>query len=344
MNKKGQQNNIIMTILGVLLIAVLLDGAGIISLSQITGKEPAVTPTVISEICSDPSNTLTLGPQKAKWNPSTAVTDTLRYFKVSNGENAVFNSGNDKGNKADSATDVVNNKDGIKVVYGFTSSTYYATSHEFTMPCGPIDSASRSGGLSELIANGTITFNVFNSDTGNKNTGAGVDNETINTAEEGRFDFRSLTTLDKTGFSPEGNIIATVELNKSMYDEAVTTFNGVGPTTSTPSFYEELNVDSTVRAWTYTGCPDRDSNLRSCNLDLGELKVKADTAENPVGEGQANSAATSVGLGDVKVCLFDEDYWQHTIDGTIGFSVQDDVGSSAGFVGNLGQCIIVTVD
>ena len=346
LNKKGKGD-------GVMWIAVILIGAlalqqfGLINLGSTAGDG---TPSgqvagAIANSCGTPSGTLTLGPLKSKWNPSTSMsTINVRYFNSGQVAGA-FGSVNDFGNKLDQSTVTATNKDKVLVINGFGSTAYYSQKQEFEMPCGDASSASQDGGANELIANGSATFTINNGDTGNINAGTGADNETINTGDTGRFVFSAVNTLDKTGLSPHGKIHVIVELNGSAYQEEKTIFSGLEKSLFTPQFYTLSNTDSKTVTFLANGCPTGPV-ARSCNENWGTLSVVAETTADPVNAGLASSVssnAVKVGNGWIKVSLYDEDWDVNTVTGAPLFGVQKDDGTRAGLFGTDSQIAFLSV-
>lgn len=291
--------------------------SGIIPMSSLpAGKEAAKeldTPTY----CADPSNTMTIGPVRYKWSPTNTSAEASRLYV-----NEI-----DQGSKADGTTYTVAWKDKITLIYGLTSNAAYAQKAEIVAPCGPFASADTDGDANELIvADPSLVISCFNSDTGNKNDGAGIDNETISTGEAGRFDC-SFTSADKMGISPGGKAHLLVEVNKTMYDVAQTVWGGkTFKDQQYPSHIALSNADSGVSHFEIEGCPK--AGARSCDVKLGTLYVQTRVGENPTGAATSNE--TAVGAGDIKVTFVYENWYQNTVTGQPGFGWQKDDGAALG--------------
>ena len=356
-------NNIaIWLVVGLLAVFILFPDFNLSSVTKTAAEvqieQAKVTEDVLCPPGSDPSNTMTLGPIKQKWAPTTSMTSiNSRIFEVSqkaDGTYDTFKASNDLGSKADSTTLTVGGKDKIGIIYGYDGAgavNYYGRWVEVTAPCKPFQTGSYDSGSNELIQNASsgITFTIKNSDTGLVQDFAGTQNETIGTAEYGYFDFTQVQTVEKEGISAGtdragnvGNVIVTVEVNGTMYDEEVTTFGSLVSAVA-PSFYTVANTDSKVRAFTTKGCPDpRQESVKFCQENWGRLAVKAASGVNPYGD-NTGTAATEIGLGNVKVCLFDQDYALNTKTGEPIFAYENDAGTAIGKFGSTGLCVILDV-
>ncbi len=278
--------------------------------------------------CSDPTNTLTIGAIKYKWNPTNTSGESARMFL----------NGKDEGSKSDGTTKGLTCGDDVELIYGLTSSSAYASRVKFKMPCGSVSSASLVNDANELIlADGLATISIFNSDTGNKNDGANSydgtgDNETIGTAQEGIFRNFNVITGDKYGLSaamdqgkPKGKIHFYFEFNGSMYDYTTATLDGKnGARGIKPSWLALANSDDEIMEWTVDSCPT--GITRSCDLNLGNFRIKAKTGENPTGGGTAGAGA--VGSGDIKVSMIYEGWYLDTLSGLSAFGIQKDDGTA----------------
>ena len=337
MDKKGKQE-MVGTIIAVVIVAIALQSFGVIDIQSALGGEPSITTAeAVAGACGDPSNTLTFGPVSKKWDPSTTPStgagSSVRYY---------INGGKGTASTATS-TKTVRNGAEVNILHSYGSSadtTYYQQLATFVMPCAPIDSGDLSD--SELLANGSITWENFNVDTGNKNAGTGADNETINTADTGRW-YLAFTTLDKTGVStPGGQYGLVVEVNKSMYDETTLTLGGQTGV-QVPQSYTLSNTDSFAVMWEFPACPT--GGIRSCSETLGRLQVTADSGENPTGAGAGTTNALAIGSGDLLGCIVDQSYGLHTItDDIIGPAYVDNEGTALGIFTASGQCQLITVD
>ncbi len=338
MSSKGQAQNLaVWIVVGILALFAFNQGL----FDNFTGVAGAGTGDGAADtgdgvFCPDITEPITVGPQSARWNPSTSVSAVNAQLYVNDGIGT---------SQSDSATKTVTEGDTIELIYGLDATSYYGAFVEFTAPCGAVDTKkfSTANKEHELIANGSISVTVRNQDTGTNNDGTSAGaNETILEAGDGTFTFEEFSTADKTGFSPYGKIFITVEMNGSAYDEEKTTFikDGVALTSgSTPSFHTLLNLDSKTRTFTVDGCPNPSTDTRKCSIELGVLNVQAASGVNPAGAGTQNAGA--VGAGDIRVCFNDEDWDVHTISDRPRFDVEDDTGTASGF-GE--QCVFLTVD
>lgn len=310
------------TLVTLAVVVVALQVIGVVDFSTFTtgGKAPAPTPAqIVADACSDPSNTMTVGPQYRRWSPSTSMSSENVYvWEIPYNSNTKAYS-QDKydanvalGSKTDSSTLTVNYKDKMAFLYGYASTTYWQSFvKDVVAPCGPFASGSLDSGAAQLISNGTITLNAFGSDSpGTKNDGIGTVNESIGSADIGRFDL-DIETSDKVGFAAtkDGKFLVIVEVNGTTYDEQDFTLDGKPPTGATPSFYTVLNTDSVTRAWEFNGCPA--AGQTKCDVVFGELYVETGSgSEDPIGAGSTNAGA--VGLGDIRITFIPADWYLDT--------------------------------
>lgn len=320
---------------------------------QTPQEQDKETADLLCPVGSDTSNTMTVGPMKQKWAPTTSMSSiNARVFEVSkktDGTYDTFKASNDLGSKTDSSTLTVGGKDKIGIVYGYLSS-YGSRWVELVAPCTPFQSGSYDSATNEIVANSTsgITFRVKNGYTGLQQGFDGSQNETINSAGVGKFEV-TLQTVEKEGISAGtdengvvGNIIFVVELNKSTYDETATAFGSLLKT-PVPTFYTLTNTDSYAVAFVTTGGPDpKQDAIRYFDRNLGTLSVTAESGENPVGGSQ------TIGLGNVKLCVFDEQWSLDTIIGKPVFGAEKlkdgaPAGTTAGSYGSEGDCKIFDV-
>lgn len=334
--------------------------------AAISGETPqtpaqATQEKVATTVCppgSDTTNTMTIGPMKQKWSPTTSMsTINARVFKISKSVDAngnvvydTFKSSNDEGSKTDSSTLSVGAQDKMGLIYGYLSA-YGSRWIEFTAPCQAFSTGSYiTSGKNEIVKNSSsgITFRVKNGYSGLQQDFVGGQNETINQAGVGKFEV-TLQTVENEGISAGtdennvvGNVILIVELNKSTYDETATTFESLSKTT-VPSFYTLTNTDSYAVAFVTAGGPDPNQEAsRYFDRNLGKLSVTAESGENPVGGSQ------TIGLGNVKLCVFDEQWSLDTITGAPVFGAEKlkdgaPAGTTAGSYGSEGDCKIFDV-
>lgn len=338
------------------LAAIVLVGVqtGFIETKSTVGGGTDAVVQQLANTCSDPSNTLTLGPLEEWTNTGTSMTSENSRYWID---------GVDQGTAASGGTATVGNGREVAIIHGYQSATFYSDGAVFTMPCAPTSSAQEDGGAHQLWRHEIApTLTVVNSDTGNNNLGDGAANETIGSGETGMFKI-NFKTSDTNAFSPprqefaptkitpeyfpqmtsrpeKSRLVAVVEFNGTMYDQALVTWTGGVMTKENgalPVFYNASNADSDTVVFTTAGCPTKDA--RSCDLDLGTLRVQAKSGENPFG-GNGEGVADDIGLGDIIVTYFAEDWETHTEKPLPVFGTDQNDGTTATFPG-IGDLISV---
>jgi len=263
--------------------------------------------------------------------------------------------GVDQGSKADSSTLTVQNGAGVSMVYGIASTTYAADYVTFTMPCSPVSSAefSQPGspvadanylGAHELwTLDGSPTIDIFNGDTGNRNAGDGADNETIGSADTGRWDIKFSSAAKQAqspirhGLGKDSKVHVYIEVNATVWDITTQSWSGgdnpvTYEGTGAPTFVAPLTVDSQFLHYTFKGCPNNPQGIsgteQACNENLGRLQLTAKASQNP-NAGATTDAAASIGTGMVKLHFAYDEFYEHTIDNRILFDVAKDDGTRA---------------
>ena len=367
LNKKGESGILV----AVAIIAVILIGMGAYNqgwLAPIASppvKAPGEPGAQVS-FCPEASHTLTVGPAKVKLSPSTSITTKTHR---------VYVNGVDQGAKTDSTTMTVKTGSIVEIAYVFADATYNSDYVKFNMPCGAISSAEISTPGSKSAVNGQLVslydasyknanevwtadvdyaITAFNGDT-NADNNLGASNETLDTGEWGYFNKIKIQGAAEQGISPprhgiakDSRLVIVVEVNGTAYDESKTTWTGGNAgikkdDSAYPSkLYTLANVDSKAITFTALGCPREGETV--CNLELGDLAVKVETTANPIGGGATDDIAVcDVGNGNVQVKIYTEEFFQHTDDNTIQFSVAKDDGAIASQLSTTfdGQCLVV---
>jgi hypothetical protein len=188
----------------------LFAGIGEQPTTIIQGETPAPG---APEICIYDGTTMTIGPMKKKYAPSTSVSgETARLYI-----NDV-----DEGLKNDSSQVSVTYGDRIKIAYAVASSTYYAAVDEFTVPCKATISTASS-----LVAgadkphelyqqNAGLTSNINNED---NSVNSAANRQAIGAGDNDIEVEVSLKGTYEDGWSPYGKLIASCQYNGSEIDE-----------------------------------------------------------------------------------------------------------------------------
>ena len=344
LNKKGMSDGVVWLLLGLITVGIL-QTSGVIDLKSIIGSQAAppggdggTQPNPLVEVCSDPSNTMTVGPLKAAWTPATSMaSENVRTYvsgKKGDGSYAGFSAANDKGSKADSSTLTVAYNDKIGVINGIASSTYHTSYAAFYAPCKPFSTGDQDSASNQLVTyDSAITLSAFNNEDGLKNAN-NTANETIGSGEIGGWDTTKLQTAEKKGFYPiapgraDSYFLAVVHLNGTTYKEEDTTWSGSVGKVSTPAYDTVTFLDDKAVTFKFVGCPNLIVNPdeKFCLKDLGVLRVQADTSKNPTPLG-----STLAGFGDnIRISFYGPEWYQQTVTGEPLFGDVKNDGTRAG--------------
>ena len=342
MDKQGMSDGVVYLLIALIAVGIL-QSASVVDIRDIFGSTAAPPgggdgniPNPLVEVCSDPSNTMTVGPLKSAWNPTTSMSaQNVRVYesgKKGDGTYASFSAANDKGSKADSSTLTVAYNDKIGVVNGIASTVYHTSYATFFAPCVPFSTGDQDSSSNQLVTYETaITFSAFQNEDGLKNDGNG-NNETIGAGEIGGWDTTKLLTDEKTGFYPiapgreDSYYLAVLLMNGSTYKEEDTSWSGSMDKVATPAYSSVTYLDDKAVTFKFAGCPNliANSDVKYCNVDLGVLRVQADSGKNPT---QVTEA-----LGDdIRISWYGPEWYQHTITGEPLFGDAKNDGTRAGF-------------
>jgi len=313
----------------VLLIGVLFIGFLALNPSQqwIPDKAPAgtqVTQVPGTTSCGQTSVTMTHGAYQYLGTAGALTTaNGVVWYKNGQQQSAAVTMG---------ATNTVAPGDKIIEIAGSpismgASSNTYGKKYEITAPCGSFsvtEQAAKDGvaDANLLMRNATGTtataglLRCSNSVTNNVNDQA-LENETINTGGQGKFDCK-IETNQYYGMSPYGKIVAVIEINKTAYDTAQFTW-GTAARGTVPNAYvpQQPGLVSERIAFELTGCPTAGKTL--CDDSTGLLYVAARAGANPGAESSVN------------VTLYDQEWDTNSIDNSkILFGVEDNVAAVSG--------------
>lgn len=348
-NKKGAKYGLLEW--GVIIgIAVLIfQNVAPEQFASATGQEtPAdTTQIIIAGACEDPTSSYTIGPQSARWSPTTSMSAEEVYVWEIPYNRATESYSQDKydvnvkvGSNSDSTKATATFRNKYAFLYGYASTVYWQSFvKDLEAPCGGFQSASIDSGKAALIANGTVTLYVYNDDN-LRNSGDGVNNMTLGTSDTKTFNTIRMETADKSGFAPSGEYLVIVEVNKTIYDEENFQLGGKTTPLTAPGYYVPDQTDSATKAWKFSGCPTGDATR--CIANLGGLYVDVASGENPTGSISASSH--NVDLGDIKICFKPADYYldTYTYEPKYGFEKNDGTDVSVLHSGN-GACFWAAV-
>lgn len=306
MDKKGKgAGDIIALLAGIIVVAMGLSYFGVIPAGTFSlgGQEPAIPQEGATDgvsFCSDPSNTMTVGPMTAKWSPSTSMSSINAYLWLN---------GVKDGSKSDSSTKTIGYNDQVKLLYGYASTTYYSELATFNAPCRPFSSAELDNGAHELItADVDYTMNVFPFDTGDLTNG-GISNETVGASDSGKWTIRVDADNEKgvapiTVGRPNSKIIVVAELNTTAWKEETATLTGVpgikkytGPLTASNTYVANSTQHSAV-AWEMPGFPDITKGETKGSFDL-TFTIESESGQDP----KPNSNS-----GEIYLILYPQDW------------------------------------
>jgi len=259
--------------------------------------------------CPFDGATMTIGPMKEKWNPSTTITTGAR----------VFVEGVDRGVKADSSTMDVNFEDDIDIYYAenetAASVAYYTSHSHFTVPCTSAFSTADQDGMEELIAvessSNDLSFKIFCEDDGLLNSHAS--SEDISSGEVISLEFKFKPTFED-GWSPYCEGVFVVEGNSSAYDKLMV--DGWTETTvpSQHTIYSTIN-----KAWAYEVpliTPPTSGSYETITASL-TIDAKAVTITNDT-------------VSSINITWYDCDWYRNTNTGKMEQGVEDNDAADVG--------------
>ena len=334
MNNKGMGA---LGLIGILLVAYFVFQSGALN-TFFSGSQPAVPgqPAPGQPVCASSAETLT-----------TKGFEKYTTTAIPNSE--IWINGVDQGNKTDGSTTSVGIGSDVGVLYGHQSGIYFTDYATFKMPCAPASTADPllSLGAHELLradtnpaTNGRWIF--YNSDNGNIN---GIsDNNTFGSGSSGSWNME-LQFQNKRAYNPErvakvlpngqavnSKMIATVELNTTVWDISQATWTEGYPVISNPSFSVLRGTANQLKTFELPACPRASETC----LIKGTLNVKAKSGQNP---------AAVTDQDAINVTIVAEDFDLKTTGNSLNdiiFSYQDDLGNAIGIKQALST--LLTVD
>ena len=281
--------------------------------------QPPATGGLPADFCAYDGATMTIGPMKEKWNPTTSM--------AAKGAR-IFVAGVDLGVKADSSTLDVNYDDEVVVYYGENetegSAGYYTSKQVFRVPCTSAFTSASRGEEYKMVATeaaaGNMSLKFFNEDNGNLN--ADGDAETLAAGDVVQLETKYQPTYED-GWSPNCQGVVVLEGNSSVFDKLE--FAG-WTATATPAQHTVNNTD--MKTWSY------------------EVPMIALPPSGAYGI-QSTSLLIDVGTIDpgtqhgIYSCFYDCDYYRHSDTGAVLTGVETDTD---GDVGRDNFCVIVKVD
>lgn len=199
-----------------------------------------------------------------------AVSATNKHTSAATGESHLYRiNGAPARTVANAGTFTASPGDRVEIMFmgGNTSSAYYSDIKSYTVPC-----VGTKDFYTNVIANGTLTIDLFNRDGDRMNSG--VANQTIGAGQTFTLNLR-LTAPNDAGYLHGG--IMVVEFNNTeVRDMTIQTKQGGTLKTNNPNFYTVSNTANVFRTFNIQALED------NAELDLN-LIVEASTSVNPAG-------------------------------------------------------------
>jgi hypothetical protein len=286
----------------------------------IGGEAPAPAPGAPApapEICIYDGTTMTIGPMKKKYAPSTSVSGEWARLYL----NDV-----DEGLKADSSTVSVTYGDKVKLAYAINSSVYYAAVDEFSVPCKATVSTASSLVAGEnkphelYQQNAGLTANINNED---NSVNSGANKQAIGAGDNDIEVEVSLKGTYEDGWSPYGKLIASCQYNGTQFDEVKL---GTFATASCPSVTTDPLTDTTndKQCFELPGMDGVENKKEEFTMI-----IDADDTVNP------NT--------DIVCTLFDQDYYVNSDTNEVeGPAVEDNDDTNVGLTTDLSFTVYVS--
>lgn len=322
MNKKGKANPYFWGFLVFVVLLVFNVGgftdylASLIPEREIPKKPTPEVP------CLYDGATMTIGPMKEKWNPSTSMSTQYANYWLN---------GVDKGRKVDSGTESVTFGDEIELLYGMSAGTHYLSHHKFTAPCAATFSSADKDidptKLHELYAYADIDtkYKIICDDDGN--VMAGDVTEDLANGEDVTL-MASITGVYEDAFSPYGKVPVVCEYDNKYIEDFILQ-DASGKDFPIPATPPQFTVSNSSFTFVVYEMPQVISNEKH-NF---QIYIKADDTNNPtIGDGSGANLGGGIGC-----YAYDQDYYINDQTNEVEFGVANrtrgDVGQLSGSSG-----------
>ncbi len=263
-----------------------------------------------NEICLFDGATMTIGPVEKKFSPGTAITGMWHRLYIGN---------IDDGLKADQATKAVSFDDEIAIYYAENASNFYAAEHKFNIPCKKTFTTASLAKSDEykVIANSTITLQIFNDDDSLKNV--------VNSQPDATSLGSTVTPRVRVkfgpdgGVSPKGRIIFAVVYNNTAFDSGdveLSHSSGLSDfkkMTSIPSIVSKERSAAGFDIITYSAEGVEGKSTSSAELILTQVIDSTNKYDN-----------------GTSIYVYDEDWYRDSEDKVMKFGTENDNGVDVG--------------
>ncbi len=266
-NERKNRKISFVTGLGFLVLALIMglvspnyiystDAGGFTNLAVTTPEVPTV-PGVIPG-CSVDSTTITLSATD-KYNAS-----------ATGGTHAYRINGAPVKTVSDTGTFTASPNDKIDVLFfnADTDGAYFSEVKSFTVPCSGTKNL-----FTSLVANGTLTMDLFNRDGDLMNSG--VANQSMVAGQTYTLNLR-LSAPNNAGF-PHGGVIVAEFNNTELKDVVIQTKSGASLKASNPNFFTVSSTDNVFRTYTVPALED------NAELELSVV-VESSASVDPAGD------------------------------------------------------------